>query len=385
MVQYKRLLLIIIVILVVSSLLMVFFSTDMSKKLYSHFGSQTPVLNPVEDKKNNTSPGGTAISSDSDLPIITGSGIIQFQDFEGGAYIIRTEDGHRYQPLSLPPDLKVNGTRVTFQLRPVHDTVSIVMSGDPVEVLSIEPAAGSIIANRSEPFISFEKSGGTTGTYEELKIFSDKHGEITKWSQIHSINLTEYEMDNLTSICNKTNITAIKPQNHFTNPSPNAVIYTIRYQSQTIKATNGTVPTLLEPMIIYLEKILEQYTVSPVNTNRTINDTVWYLTSYLRKDGIPVRIFDDTRILISFDKNGSISGSTGCNSYGGQYILSGNNLSFSHISVTQTTCQDQKIMETESAYIKLLKQVMMVSGQGKNLTMMDQNNSTLLSYSLEKG
>ncbi|PWR74297.1 META domain-containing protein [Methanospirillum lacunae] len=386
--QYKRLLLIIILILVVICLLTVYFSTDLNKRVQNQTHSSTSTVIPTMDKdinsSHNVSVGGSD-SSDSNLSIITGTGIIQFQDLEGGAYIIKSDDGHHYQPLSLPPDLKVNGTKVTFQLRPVHDAVSIIMSGDPVEVISIEPVDGSRIANRSESLISFEKSGGTTGSYEELKIFPDKHGEITKWSQIHSINLSDNEMDNLTSICNKMNITAIKPQTQLTNPSPNAIIYTIRYKNQTIKATNGSIPNLLEPMIIHLDKILEQYTVSPINSNRTLSNTAWYLTTYLRKDGIPVRLSNDTRISVTFDKNGSISGTSGCNLYNGQYSLSGNNLSFSRISMTRTTCQDQIIMETESAYIKLLNQVMMVSGQDKNLTMADRNNTALLTYSLIKG
>lgn len=338
---------------------------------------------PVTDTRSDTGSNGSARKPDAietPLPIVSGTGVILFQDLEGGAYTIKDDNGRHYQPLSLPSDLKVNGTRVSYQLQPVHDMVSAIMVGDPVQVISIEPVAGSKIANRSEPFLSFEKAAGTTGSYEELKIFADKHGEVTKWTQIQSINLSDSEMDNLTSMCTRTNFTTIKPQTLPVNPSPSAVIYTLRYQNQTIKASNGSIPVLLEPVIEHLENIMGKYTISPITANKTLENTAWYLTSYLRKDGIPVRLVNNTKISILFGKDNTLSGSSGCNSYNGLYNLSGTNLSFLKIVGTRMACQDQTTMETESIYLKLLERVAMVSGSDRNLTMADRNNTTLLTY-----
>ena len=86
----------------------------------------------------------------------------------------------------------------------MQDIVSIIMSGDPVEVISIEQAEGNRVANRSEPLISLEKAGGTSDSYEELKIFTDNQGEVTKWAQSQSINISDSEMDILMNLCNKT-------------------------------------------------------------------------------------------------------------------------------------------------------------------------------------
>jgi len=384
--RIKFLLFSIVLVLVVSCLFSACISTDQSGKTPVQSIITTNVTQVAENRSDSGSNGspGQPDMIETTVPIISGTGVILFQDLEGGAYTIRDDSGHHYQPLSLPPDLKVNGTRVSYQLQPVHDMVSVIMSGDPVQVISIEPVAGSRISNRSDSLISFEKAAGTTGSYEELKIFADKHGEVTKWTQIQSINLSDAEMDNLTTLCMRTNFTTVKPQAMPFNPSPSAVIYTIRYQNQTIKVSNGSIPVLLEPIILHLENILGKYTISPITANKTLDNTAWYLTSYLRKDGIPVRLSNSTRISALFGKENIVTGSSGCNSYSGHYNLSGTNLSFSKIVGTKMVCQDQTTMETESVYIKLLEQVAMVSGHDMNLTMTDRNNTTLLTYTQMK-
>ncbi len=380
--RYKFLLVCLILVLVLSCFFSACLSTDQSRST-----TESPVITtqvtPVNDNRSEFKANITATVpevKEKNASTVSGAGVILFEDLEGGAYIIRDDNGHRYQPLSLPPDLKVNGTRVSYILQPVHNMVSVIMAGDMVEVISIEPEDGSRITNRSEPLISFEKAAGITGSYEELKIFPDKHGEITKWTQIRSINLSDYEMDNLTALFTRINATPVKPQALPVNPSPSAVIYTIRYQNQTIKASNGSVPLPLEPMINQFEMILAKYSISPVSGNKTLDNTEWFLTSYLRSDGIPVRLTNNSRISVLFGKGDTISGTSGCNSYTGQYNLSGTNLSFSRIAGTKMACQDQSSMEIETAYLKLLDQVAMVSGEDKNLTMTDRNNTTLLTY-----
>ncbi|WP_319580682.1 META domain-containing protein [uncultured Methanospirillum sp.] len=380
--RIKFLLVSLVLVLAVSCLFSACLSTDQSGKTPVQSVITTHTTQVADNRSESGSNGSTRKPDviETTVPIISGTGVILFQDLEGGAYTIRDDRGHHYQPLSLPPDLKVNGTIVSYQLQPVHDMVSVIMAGDPVHIISIEPVAGSRISNRSEPLISFEKAAGTTGSYEELKIFADKHGEVTKWTQIQFINLSDSEMDNLTSLCTRANFTTVKPQALPVNPSPNAVIYTIRYQNQTIKASNGSIPVLLEPVIEHLENILGKYTISPITANKTLENTAWYLTSYLRKDGIPVRLTNNTKISALFGKDNEVTGVSGCNPYTGHYNLSGTSLSFSKIVGTRMACQDQATMETESVYLKLLEQVAMVSGHDKNLTMTDRNNTTLLTY-----
>ncbi len=56
-------------------------------------------------------------------------------------------------------------------------------------------------------------------------------------------------------------------------------------------------------------------------------------------------------------EDGQASGSSGCNSYGGQYTVSGDKLSFKQTVQTMMACVDNDIMAQESAYGKALAQV----------------------------
>jgi len=381
--RLKYLLLILFLILAVCSLFAACLSTDQTKDTLTRSGTAPPEILTAEDNKSNLIPNSSSDEitlTPTALPIINGTGIILFQDLEGGAYIIKDDSGHHYQPLSLPPDFKINGTRVSYQLHPVQDIVSIIMSGDPVEVISIEQVEGNRVANRSEPLISLEKAGGTSDSYEELKIFTDKQGEVTKWAQSQSMNISDSEMDILMNLCNKTDFATIKTQSMSVNPSPNALVYTIRYLNQTIKATSGSIPNQIDPLISELEGILDKHTISPISANKSLENTAWYLTSYLRNDGIQVKLQNSTKISAIFGSNNTVTGSSGCNSYTAQYNLTGTNLSFSRIAVTRMACIDQATMEAETTYLKLLEQVASVSGHEKNLTMSNQNNSNLLTY-----
>jgi heat shock protein HslJ len=389
MVQFKFLFFSITLILIWCCLFTGCLSTDQTRKGSDSTNTTSSGIIPgatltIEPSKN-IAIGKTLQPPDTNLSLITGTGTVLFQNLEGGAYIIKSDDGHHYQPLSLPIDLKINGTRVSYILRPVSDIVSIVMSGDPVEVIAIEPLPGSRIANHSDPFIEFEKVGGITDSYEALRIFADKHGEVTKWNQVQSINISNEEMNNLTFLCNKTDFKVIKTQNTTINPSPNAMVYTIKFQNQTTKLSTEPNPGSLAPITEFLNSLLEKYTISPISANKTLNGTAWRLSSYLRQDGIQISISNNTRISAIFGKDNIITGSSGCNSYSGHYNLTGTNLSYSQIVVTQIPCQNHEIMETGLTYIKLLGQVRIISGQEKNLYMSDENNTTLLIYTQMSG
>jgi len=389
MAQFKNLFISITLILIWCCLFTGCLSTDQTRNDSESTNTTSSGIIPgatltIEPSKN-IAIGKTLQPSDTNLSPIIGTGTVLFQDLEGGAYIIKSDDGHHYQPLSLPMDLKINGTRVSYILRPVSDIVSIVMSGAPVEVIAIESLPGNRIANHSEPFIEFEKVGGVTDSYESLRIFADKHGEVTKWNQVQSINISNEEMNNLTSICNKTDVKGLNNQNTTINPSPNAVVYTIKFQNQTAKISKEPNPGTLDPITGFLNSLLEKYTISPISANKTLNGTAWRLSSYLRQDGIQISVSNNTRISAIFGNGNIITGSSGCNSYSGQYYLTGTNLSFSQIAVTQMPCQDNGIMETGLTYIKLLEQVQIVSGQEKNLYMSDKNNTTLLVYTQMSG
>jgi heat shock protein HslJ len=82
---------------------------------------------------------------------------------------------------------------------------------------------------------------------------------------------------------------------------------------------------------------------------------------------------------ITFEEGGQVSGSGGCNSYGGTYSVDGNNVTFSQIISTMMACQDEGVMALESTFLDALNAGGTFDVQGNTLTI-DAANSTTLNF-----
>jgi hypothetical protein len=69
--------------------------------------------------------------------IISDAGTIRFNDFEGGHYVIESDDGNTYLPTQLAQELQVEGLRVNFEGRLLQDAFMTQMSGQILEIDSI--------------------------------------------------------------------------------------------------------------------------------------------------------------------------------------------------------------------------------------------------------
>ena len=72
-----------------------------------------------------------------DPSIRSGTGKIQYMDFEGGFYGIVSDDGEHYDPINLASEFQVDGLQVSFTVK-ILDSVSIHIWGMVVEILEIE-------------------------------------------------------------------------------------------------------------------------------------------------------------------------------------------------------------------------------------------------------
>ena len=79
-----------------------------------------------------------------------------------------------------------------------------------------------------------------------------------------------------------------------------------------------------------------------------------------------------------FSPDGSVSGSSGCNTYNGRYSVSGDNLTISGVSTTQLAC-DQPIMDQEFAYVNALQSAAFWSLE-QEFTIINSGNVAVLSY-----
>jgi hypothetical protein len=69
--------------------------------------------------------------------VITTTGTIEFQDVEGGAWLVRTVEGTAYRPLNLPAEFEQVGARVQVRLVERKDVVGVPLPGLPADLLSI--------------------------------------------------------------------------------------------------------------------------------------------------------------------------------------------------------------------------------------------------------
>jgi len=83
------------------------------------------------------SPTDTTTTSVTDDNAIQGTGTIRYVDLEGGFYGLVAEDGTKYDPMSLPDSLQVDGLHVRFR-GTEKNVMTTRMWGTPVELVSAE-------------------------------------------------------------------------------------------------------------------------------------------------------------------------------------------------------------------------------------------------------
>jgi len=69
---------------------------------------------------------------------VWGTGSVRYIDLESGFYAIRGDDGRIYTPLELPEAFQRDHLRVRFTARLRPDILTIVLTGELVEIISIE-------------------------------------------------------------------------------------------------------------------------------------------------------------------------------------------------------------------------------------------------------
>ena len=96
-------------------------------------------------------------------------------------------------------------------------------------------------------------------------------------------------------------------------------------------------------------------TACGTNTGNLENKT-WVLESYGNKGNLKA-VLEDTEITVTFDsEKGQVSGSSGCNSYGGGYDLDQDKLTIPGPLMGTAMACPEPIMEQEMEYLKALQE-----------------------------
>jgi len=102
----------------------------------------------------------------------------------------------------------------------------------------------------------------------------------------------------------------------------------------------------------------------------------WKLTAYGPANSTTPAV-PDTEAGITFNKDGTVTGNSGCNGFGGSYKVDGDKIAFSEIVSTLIAC-DEARMQQESAFHQVLTDTATYKIAGITLTL--SNNGMVLVF-----
>lgn len=140
-------------------------------------------------------------------------------------------------------------------------------------------------------------------------------------------------------------------------------------------ATQLTTPTL----IVIATQAPSAVPATPPAQEDNLANTGWTLSSY-GKPGAQTPVVASAKTTLSFDAEGRVSGSGGCNSYGGQYRVAQGMISFQQVVSTMMACTDPQIMQQEQQYFKALESTGKFEISADRLTIAYDSGQALLTF-----
>jgi heat shock protein HslJ len=102
----------------------------------------------------------------------------------------------------------------------------------------------------------------------------------------------------------------------------------------------------------------------------SLSKTSWDVTGYNNGKQAVVSPITGTNLTITFGDDGTISGNSGCNTYSGQYTLSGQSITISPLASTMRACiEPEGVAEQETAFLASLQQATVWNLQGNQMSL----------------
>lgn len=115
--------------------------------------------------------------------------------------------------------------------------------------------------------------------------------------------------------------------------------------------------------------------------NAALEGTVWILSGITQDDAI-VSTWVDVNINIQFS-DGQVSGSAGCNNYGGSYEVDGRNLTLSELMSTLMACAEEDRNQRESEFMTALNTVTQFRTEMNQLILSDAMEQDVLFFTTD--
>lgn len=116
----------------------------------------------------------------------------------------------------------------------------------------------------------------------------------------------------------------------------------------------------------------------------SLTGQTWTLVSYADANGNMVDVLPETEITAVFGDDGSLGGSSGCNSYNTTYQVDGNNISISEMMAATMMACPEPIMAQETAYLANLSTATTYAISGNTLTLSDANGNPVAVFTVQE-
>jgi len=114
--------------------------------------------------------------------------------------------------------------------------------------------------------------------------------------------------------------------------------------------------------------------------------SLWQLSSIVEESGSVASLLAGTEITATFDEQGTLAGSAGCNNYTTSYQVSGSQMTITGpVASTMMMCVDPRgIMDQEGKYLAALESVASYAIEARQLTLFNAQGQAILTYTLRE-
>lgn len=112
--------------------------------------------------------------------------------------------------------------------------------------------------------------------------------------------------------------------------------------------------------------------------HQALEGTAWVLSGIATGDAI-VNTWVDEQITAQF-LDGNMGGSSGCNSYGADYEISGSAITLGEVVGTLMACEDEEVMAREAEFLAALQNIATYEIVRNNLTLFDADGNVILTF-----
>lgn len=106
----------------------------------------------------------------------------------------------------------------------------------------------------------------------------------------------------------------------------------------------------------------------------------WHMESYNNGKQAVVSKKTDTTVTTTWDADGRVSGSSGCNTFSGAYTSDGTTLAMGRLASTRKMCADADVMTQEQLFLEALEAATKIELRGDRLWLRNASGATQASF-----